>query len=143
MSAYGGIRFWAQSSVTLTAGQWQLLLDDTAACATPLKTLNLPAMTANTWYYIYLDGGDMSTATAIISIGLKQAVDIGAVSFYIDDVRAANNDFTVGSGSPVLATGMMVGSITETTGSYKQNIGVDADDNTAASGGGGTWGFVN
>ena len=36
----------------------------------------------------------MSTATNIASIGLYQVNDEGAMTFNIDDVRGANNDFT-------------------------------------------------
>jgi len=97
MSGYKGIRCWAYSSVTLTANDWQLLLDDSINCATPIKTLDFPAMTAATWYNVCFDVGDMSSATAIISIGLGQAVDKGAMNFYIDDVRAKDCNFSVGT----------------------------------------------
>lgn len=132
MSTYNGICCWVYSSVALNAGDWQLLLDDSANCGSPILTLSLPAMSAYTWYWIYLDGGDMSTATAIISIGLKQAVDKGAMSFYIDNVRASDCDFTLQSGSPCLDAGMQPSTNEGLTGDYKWNIGADQDDVTAA-----------
>jgi hypothetical protein len=145
MSNYGGVRFWARSSVTLAAGDWQLLLDDSANCASPVLTLNIPAMTANTNYQFYLDGGNMSAATAIISIGLKQAVDKGAMIFQIDDIHGADCDFRVAAGSPLLGTGYDIGA-TEglVTGTdMKWNIGVDqGDHSTTTSGSGGSWTFV-
>ena len=97
MSSYNGISCWIYSSVALNTGDWQLLLDNTANCASPLKALNIPSMAATTWYRVYLDGGDMSACTAIISIGLNQVNDKGAMNFYIDDVRAGNNNFAVGT----------------------------------------------
>lgn len=134
MSAYNGIGCWVRSTVALAAGDWQLLLDDHANCVSPIKTLNLPAMAANTWYWVYLDGDDMSLASAIISIGLKQAVDKGAMSFYIDDVRAANNDFTASSSSGGAIGKGFPQSMPGAIGDYQMNIGVDQDDNTVSVG---------
>ncbi len=131
MSSYKGIVGWFRSSVALNAGDWQLLLDDSANCASPVVTIPFPAMAANTWYWIYLNNTNFSSATGIISIGLKQAVDKGAMNFYVDGVRAANRDFTVQSGSPVLDAGSQLGTTTGLIGDYKINIGVDQDDNTA------------
>ena len=39
----------------------------------------------------------MSSYTAIISIGFKQIVDKGAMTLYCDDLRATDNDFTIGT----------------------------------------------
>lgn len=78
------IYIWFRSSVALDAGDWQLCLDDTAAIASPIKTYDLPAIAANTWTQIEWPAGDMSGCTSIISIGLKQAVDKGALDAYID-----------------------------------------------------------
>ena len=61
-----------------------MLLDDTAACASPIKLLNLPAILANTWTLVEIDPGDMSACTAIISVGLKQVVDKGVMNIFID-----------------------------------------------------------
>lgn len=88
LTNYGVIMAWVKSSVALAAGDWQLLLDDTASCASPLKSLNLPALAANTWTRILLDLGDASGLGSLISIGLKQVVDKGAMNFWIDDVQA-------------------------------------------------------
>jgi hypothetical protein len=106
MSAYHGIGCWVRSSATLAAGDWQLLLDNTPNCSSPIKRLNFPMMASNTWYLIYLDGGDMSGCTSIISVGLYQAVDKGAMSFYIDDVRGCNNDFSLQGSSDCIDAGL-------------------------------------
>lgn len=105
MSGYKGISCWARSSVALAASDWALILSDQANGANILSTLNFPAMAANTWYHLYLYGGDLSTCTAIISIGIKQLVDKGAMNFNIDDVRACNNDFSLQTGSGCIDTG--------------------------------------
>lgn len=106
MSGYNGIGFWARSTVTLTAGDWKLLLDNTAHCSSPIKTLSLPGIPQNTWCLIYLDGGDMSGCTSIVSVGLYQAVDKGAMSFYIDDVRGCDNDFSLQGSSDCIDAGL-------------------------------------
>lgn len=82
------IRLSIKSSVALSAGDLQLLLDDTANCASPLESLNIPAIPANQWKEVYLALSNPSLLTAIISIGIKQVVDVGAFSLWIDDVRA-------------------------------------------------------
>lgn len=143
MTAYDGFGVWMRTSdANFAAGDWQLLFDDTAGCTSPILTYNIPAMSANTWYWFYFEGGtSLASATAIISVGLKQVNDEGAIDFYIDDVRATNNDFTfsssagggVGTGFPQSMPGA--------TGDYQWNIGVDQDDNTAAGGGSGGAGF--
>ena len=88
LSTYTQLMFWVKSSITLSAADFQLLLDDSALCATPIVTLNIPALVANTWTYCKV-AADLSGCTAIISVGLKQAVDKGAMSIWLDDIRAA------------------------------------------------------
>ncbi len=88
LASYDTLYAWVKSSVALTAGDWQVLLDDSTECATPLKNLNIPALAAGTWAQVALDLGDASGLTSLISIGLKQVVDKGAMNFWIDDVEA-------------------------------------------------------
>jgi len=87
LSRNGYLIAWVRSSVALNAGDMQLLLDDTANCASPVETLDIPALTANTWTRIALRfANDSNTRSALISIGLKMVVDKGAMDFYIDDI---------------------------------------------------------
>jgi hypothetical protein len=88
VALYTHIAFWLRSSVNLAAGDLQLLLDETAQCASPLETLNIPATLANTWTFHKLTLAAPASLTAIISIGIKQHVDKAAFDLYIDDVRA-------------------------------------------------------
>ena len=80
---------WIKSSVALNAGDFQLLLDDTADCASPLETIDIPALSASTWAYVSLPLANPSTDLNLISVGLQQAVDKGALTLHIDDVRAS------------------------------------------------------
>lgn len=90
LSSYTHLGVWFRSSVALDAGDYQLLLDDTEQCASPIETLNLPAITAaqvDTWVFAKLALSSPASCTAIISIGLKCAVDKPG-TFYLDDIRA-------------------------------------------------------
>jgi len=89
------ISLWIKSSVTISANDLQLLLDNTANCASPLETLNIPALTANTWTKIALTLANPASDVAIISIGVKMVVDKGAFNLFIDDVRAIADNVVI------------------------------------------------
>jgi len=84
-----------KSSISLAAGDLQLLLDDMAACVTPLETLNIPALSAGVWTKVNLTLATPANLTAVISVGLNMAVDKGAFIVNIDDVRAVVANFVV------------------------------------------------
>lgn len=87
--------FWYRSSIALDAGDLQILLDDTASCASPIETLDVPAVAAgevNTWKYAKIALVAPASCTAIISIGLKYTVDKGAMDFWLDDIRGIEGD---------------------------------------------------
>ena len=65
----------------------QLLLDDSPECASPIKLLDIPALSAATWTLIRLDLGDASGLTAVISVGIKQVNDKGAFDLFVDHVH--------------------------------------------------------
>lgn len=90
LSAYDSVGFWIRSSVNMDAGDLQFLLDDTGACASPLETINIPALVANTWTWVNLALNDPSLLTAVISLGIKQAVDKGECTIDIDQVVAGD-----------------------------------------------------
>lgn len=90
LHAYDSIGFWFKSSVALSLGDLQFLLDNTSACASPLETINFPAISANTWTWVELPFVTPSALTAVISIGIKQAVDKGAMTLYIDQIVAGD-----------------------------------------------------
>jgi len=100
LSSYDTVELWIKSTIAVTAGDLTFVMDDTAACASPIETLSLPALTADKWTrctmsldYPYLD-------TDIISIGIQQktAIDLGAFTFWVDFVlvyKSANREFKV------------------------------------------------
>ena len=90
LSSYAELLFWVKCSIGLTAGDFQILLDEHALCASPSETLNIPALTADTWKFCKVAfAGATGDRDAIISVGLKQAVDKGALSIWLDDIRAS------------------------------------------------------
>jgi hypothetical protein len=86
-TAYNYIKFWIKSTVTINSGDLSILLDDTAECVSPLKDLNMGALTANTWTEKSLALGDASGLGALISVGIDMDVDKGAFVLYIDQIR--------------------------------------------------------
>ena len=89
LSATLGILFWVRASESTGAGQFSLLIDNTAACTSPLETLVIPALTGNTWTLLFLPFADPSVLTAIVSVGLK-ANSASLASVYLDNIRAVD-----------------------------------------------------
>ena len=92
ISGYDTIEMWVKSTVATSAGNLKLLLDDTASCASPLETLSIPALSADTWTFVRMSLSNPETDTAIISVGLEYDSDIGACTVWIDDIVAVAND---------------------------------------------------
>ena len=88
LSTYDAIVLWIRSSVNTSAGDLRILLDNTANCASPLEDLQVPALAAATWTRVLLKFATPANLTAIISIGLKQQVDLADGTFDVDDVQA-------------------------------------------------------
>ena len=92
ISRYDTIEMWVKSTVATSSGNLKLLLDDTAVCASPLETLSIPALSADTWTFVRMSLSNPETDTAIISVGLEYDSDIGAATVWIDDIVAVAND---------------------------------------------------
>ena len=92
ISKYDYIEMWVKSTVATSSGNLKLLLDNTAACASPLETLSIPALLADTWTFVRMALANPETDTAIISVGLEYDSDLGAVTVWIDDISAVEND---------------------------------------------------
>lgn len=85
------ITLWVWSSVALSAGDIQVLLDDTAKCASAVESLNIPAVSASTWTMCTISLANPESDSAIISVGLKMVTDKGAFTLRVDDIRAVNS----------------------------------------------------
>ena len=82
--------FWIKSSVSTNAGELQFEVDDSADLASPLDTVNIPALTADTWTEVTISLG--ATRSSVLSYGIKYTTDIGAATVKIDDIRAMFDD---------------------------------------------------
>ncbi len=92
MSGMTHVEFWLKATVVTTAGQLQLLLSSTSQAASAEETLNIPAMTADTWTFHRVALANPELDTAIISVGLKDTADIGASTVWADDVFAMRDN---------------------------------------------------
>jgi hypothetical protein len=80
---------WIYSTVDLAAGDIQILLDEDAVCASPSESLDVTAVTADTWTRVALPmAAAGSTRNAIISVGVKMVTALGAFTLYLDDIQA-------------------------------------------------------
>lgn len=81
------IFIWVKTDISiLNDGDLQLLLDDSPGCISPLCTIDLKPTPANTWRRYALPIGDASLLTDIVSIGIKQTVDLGPFTIWLDEV---------------------------------------------------------
>jgi len=85
------IEFDMYSSIALTAGYLDFVLDDTAACVSPVESIDIPAMTAATWYRHSLSLANPHSDTAIISLGVVNTTDVGACTLYFDNIHAVKD----------------------------------------------------
>ena len=92
ISGYDYIEMWIKSTVATSAGNLKLLLDNSASCASPIETLNVPALSADTWTFVRMQLSNPETDTAIISVGLEYDSDLGACTVWLDDISAVEND---------------------------------------------------
>ena len=92
ISRYDYLEFWIKSTVATSAGNLKILLDDTASCASPIETLSVPALSADTWAYTRIALANPETDTAIVSVGLEYDSDLGACTVWLDDIKAVAND---------------------------------------------------
>ena len=88
LSGYDYVEFWIKSTIATAAGDFTLLLDDTALCVSALETLSIPALVADTWTYVRVALANPELDTAIISVGLNAAVNIAANTVWVNDVKA-------------------------------------------------------
>ena len=84
LSAYDTVELWIYSTIAITAGQLQLHLGDTSACASTVETIDIPALTAASWTRLELTLANPYSDTAVISAGIYQVADVGACTIYVD-----------------------------------------------------------
>lgn len=122
LTAYDSMGFWIRSSVNMNSGDLQLVVDNTSACASPLETIDIPALTANTWTWVNLAFVTPANLGAVISIGIKQAVDKGACTIDVDQFVAGDWAGQLGVGDYI-----SIGSTYSTDDTWYEIETVDSD----------------
>jgi hypothetical protein len=95
LSKFDYLEFWIKSTVATSASNLKILLDDSTSCASPLETLSVPALTADTWKFCRVSLANPETDTAIISVGFEYDSDLGACTVWLDDIKAVRNDSAI------------------------------------------------
>jgi hypothetical protein len=88
LSSYTHIGFWIKSNTNVNAGVLQLLLDNTAACVSPVSTIDIPALNINLWQWVVVQIPKPSVLTAVVSVGLNANSDPGSIIVKIDHIIA-------------------------------------------------------
>ncbi len=90
LSNYDTVDLWMHANVAIAASTMFLALDDSAGCLTPVESINLPALTANTWTRHSVSLANPHLDTAIVSVGLHKvaAATLPASYVYLDYIVA-------------------------------------------------------
>ena len=97
ISGYDYIEMWVKSTVATSSGNLKLHLDNGTVTAdgNDLESLNIPALSADTWTFVRISMLNPESDTAIVSIGLEYDSDLGACTVWMDDIRVVRNDSAV------------------------------------------------
>ncbi len=88
--SYTKVSFWIYTDDSATgAGNLKWEVDDTEALASPLDSIDLPALSQSTWTYVQVNLG--ATRTSVASYGINQSIDLGAHNEYIDAIAVQIN----------------------------------------------------
>jgi hypothetical protein len=79
------VGMFLKSDVALAAGNLSWQDDDSASLASPLDTISIPALTANSWHYTSVTLG-AATRTSVLSYGFRYTTDIGAAAIKADSI---------------------------------------------------------
>ncbi len=82
------VQMWIKATGDTTAGQIELVLDDTSACISPLETIDIPALATDTWEQVTLDLAVPTTLSSIVCVGLNANSDPGTITLTIDGIEA-------------------------------------------------------
>ena len=96
-SSYTTIGFWIRSTVATLAGDLQFQYSSGSDLTSPIATINIGALSADTWSYqkLTLSG----TRTSVNSFAKKYTTDIGGATIYLDDVLIGPGSLTFSGGA--------------------------------------------
>ena len=92
ISGYTHLEGWVKATTALAAADFNILLDNTASCASPVETLAVPAVSADTWTFFRVELANPESDTAIISVGIEYNANSGTNTVRFDDLRVVHND---------------------------------------------------
>ena len=92
ISGYDYIEFWIKSTVATADGNLQLHLDNNTNCQSPIETVDIDALSADTWTFVRSSLSNPELNTAIISVGLDMNVDVAPCVVWLDDISVVKND---------------------------------------------------
>ena len=98
ISAYDTVEMWVKVtgiSSALVSGNLKLHLDDGTVTAdgNDKESLNIPAISPDTWTFARMSLANPEIDTAIASVGLEHDADLGAgVTVWLDDISVVKND---------------------------------------------------
>ena len=121
------VQMWVKSDTSLAAGVLELVLDDSAGCGSAIETIDLPALTSNTWQQVTLDLATPTADSAIACWGINANSDPGSVVVTIDDIQAPRE---VTSVSFVVANALDGEAINLTSSTDTDSDGLFSDEST-------------
>ena len=98
ISKYDYLEFWIKSTVATSAGNLKVHLDESAittstiSAGTIQESINVPALSADTWTYVRASLSNPESNTAIAAVALEYDSDLGACTVRIDDIKVVQND---------------------------------------------------
>ena len=98
ISKYDYLEFWIKSTVSTSSGNLKIHLDESAittstiSAGTIQESIDVPALSADTWTYVRASLSNSESNTAITAVALEYDSDLGACTVRLDDVKVVQND---------------------------------------------------
>lgn len=93
ISKYTHLEFWIRSTVTLSAGDLNIILSDSGGTE---ETLSVPAVaSADTWTFMRIALASPENDTEITTIAIDYTVDKGASTLWVDQFFVVDNESAV------------------------------------------------
>ena len=98
ISNYNYLEFWIKSTVPTSSGNLKIHLDESAittstiSAGTIQESIDVPALSADTWTYVRASLSKTESNTAIIAVALEYDSDLDACTVWLDDIKAVAND---------------------------------------------------
>ena len=91
LTSYDSIAFWMKSSIITTSGQFQLVIDDSPGCGSPVESIDLPVLAPNAWKDVTVGIGASTIRSSIACVGMSVTTDLSTstdITVNLDDIEA-------------------------------------------------------